>query len=89
MADILLNTDKDIQIENGDLVIGDSFQQEVGLIVQSNQGEWKNEPLVGSNLIELINSEASESEYKSKIKQALKLDNKELKSFIDGKIIVE
>ncbi len=87
--DILLNENRDIQIENGDLVIGDSFQQEVGLIVQSNQGEWKSEPLIGANLIELINSEASESEYKSKIKQALKLDNKELKSFIDGKIIVE
>lgn len=87
--DILLDENRDIQIKNGDLVIGDSFQQEVGLIVQSNQGEWKNEPLIGANLIELMNSEASESEYKSKIKQALKLDNKELKSFIDGKIIVE
>ncbi len=87
--DILLDDNNDIRIENGDLVLGDSFQQEIELILGSNQGEWKNEPLIGANLIELINSEVSELELKNKISQALKLDGKTLKSIENGKIIVE
>ena len=87
--DILLDEGKELKLNAGDIVIGNSFDQEAQLILGSNQGEWKNEPLVGANLIELVNSETLESELKSKIKQALKLDNKELVSFIDGKLIVE
>ncbi len=89
--DLLLDDNKDISFENGDLVLGDSFQQETELILSSNQGEWKNEPLVGANMIELINSELNQLTLKNKIKSALAFDNKTLKSidFNTNKIIVE
>ncbi len=51
--DILLDEDGDLLIVNGDFVIGESIDQEVGLILQSNKGEYKEFPTFGLNLIEL------------------------------------
>lgn len=46
MNDILINDENDINIINGDFDFGESEMQEVGLILQSTQGEWKANPLL-------------------------------------------
>lgn len=74
--DILLDENDDVRIENGDFVIGDSLDQEVGLILRMNKGELKEDPIVGCDLIRLINSNITESELKQIIKLQLARDGK-------------
>lgn len=77
MTDILLNiNDDDVTIANGDFAIGDSLDQEVGLILRMNKGELKEDPLLGTDLIRLINSNTSELEVKQLVKVQLARDGK-------------
>lgn len=77
MTDVLLNiNDDDVTIANGDFAIGDSLDQEVGLILRMNKGELKEDPLLGTDLIRLINSNTSELEVKQLVKVQLARDGK-------------
>ncbi|PIV17481.1 MAG: hypothetical protein COS42_04575 [Flavobacteriales bacterium CG03_land_8_20_14_0_80_35_15] len=77
MTDVLLNiNDDDVTIANGDFAIGDSIDQEVGLILRMNKGELKEDPLLGTDLIRLINSNTSELEVKQLVKVQLARDGK-------------
>ena len=74
--DIMLGEDGDLLIRNGDFVIGDSLTQEVSRILKMNKGELKSDPLLGCNMIELINSEASQTSIETVVKLNLKRDRK-------------
>ena len=74
--DILLDDQDRLRIENGDFVIGESTDQEVSLILRMNKGELKEDPLVGCDLIRLINSNTSETELKQIIRLQLARDGK-------------
>jgi len=80
MKDIMLDEDFDLLIENGDFVIGESFEQEVTLIVQSTKGEWKNQPLIGAGIADYL-LDNDFNGLKSEIKTQLKYDGKTLKNF--------
>lgn len=80
--DLLLDENKDIRIEAGDLIIGDSFIQEVGLILGSAKGEWKNEVLIGANLKALLKTKVDNSKIQQQIRLALEQDNKKLKEIL-------
>jgi len=77
MKDILLDKYYDLKIMNGDFAIGESEMQEVGLILQSVQGEWKESPVIGPNLFQLINSKNAQDEFIARVKLHLSLDNKD------------
>jgi hypothetical protein len=47
MKDILLNTELDLDIANGDLVVGESTVQHQQLLLVTSKGDWKENPLVG------------------------------------------
>lgn len=55
MKDIQLTNEYDLVVKNGDLVIGDSDEQHVELLLLSQQGEWKASPLTGCNLMRAKN----------------------------------
>jgi hypothetical protein len=74
--DILLDEDGDLSIVNGDFVIGESLDQEVAAILQLNKGDLKEFPVLGPNLVQLINSNTSAIELKQLIKTELKRDGK-------------
>ncbi|MCT4580846.1 MAG: hypothetical protein N4A35_05455 [Flavobacteriales bacterium] len=76
-TDILTDDTGDIAIRNGDFVIGDSLHQEVDTIVSLNQGELKQFPLIGPNIISMLKSSNIE-EVKRKLKLHLELDNKQV-----------
>ena len=80
MKDILIDTENDIKIINGDFDVGESEMQEVGLILQSTQGEWKQSPILGPNLYQYIKSKASKTEIDSQVRIHLAIDNKDFKS---------
>lgn len=75
--DILLTANNDLQILNGDFVIGESEMQEIGLILQSSQGEFKNEPLIGANLTTMIRGVENKEKIQRHISVQLELDGKD------------
>jgi len=87
--DILLDEFDDLLIRDNDLAIGDSLDQEVGIVLRLKQGELKSDPILGPNLIELIKSNATPAEIKNKAKLHLQRDGKnynEIKNQIISKI---
>ncbi|QQV91587.1 oxidase [Winogradskyella phage Peternella_1] len=91
-TDIVLDENDDITIVNGDFAIGESLTQEVGLILKANQGEWKSDPLIGANLIQLINSNVDDSKLKTRVKLQLQRDGKdynEIKDLINLKRVTQ
>ncbi|MCI2229590.1 hypothetical protein MC378_10460 [Polaribacter sp. MSW13] len=74
--DILLDETGDLAIANGDFIVGESLDQEVAALLQMNKGELKEYPIIGTDLIRLINSNTSAIELKQIIKTELKRDGK-------------
>lgn len=76
MTDILLDNEDNVRIENGDFVIGECIDQEVSIILRLHKGELKEDPVLGCDLIRLINSNIKETELKQIIKLQLARDGK-------------
>lgn len=47
MQDLLLDINMELDIKNGDFVTGESTEQNQKLLLLTNKGEWKQNPLVG------------------------------------------
>lgn len=75
-SDILLDDNDDLDIVNGDFVIGESTLQEVGIILRLNSGELKSDPVLAPNLIQLVNSASNNQEFEERVRLFLKRDNK-------------
>lgn len=75
--DILLDQDNDLQIMNGDFIIGESLMQEVGIILQMNQGELKSDPLIGANLTTRIRGVKDNLKLQRHIETQLEMDDKD------------
>jgi hypothetical protein len=75
--DILLDENNDLQIVNGDFVIGESLMQEVGIILQMNQGELKSDPLIGANLTTKIRGVQNDAKIRRHIETQMELDGKD------------
>lgn len=87
--DILLSSDIDIMLSNGDFVIGDSTMQNQYLILSSQKGEWKENPFIGAGIEDMLNDEGSEAYWKRRIAEELKrdgMDVKEVKIINNGQI---
>lgn len=74
MTDFLLNDDGDIRFENGDFVIRDSEAQDVELLITSSKGAWKEHPLTGVGIAQLIKTRATEVRIKRDINEQFMLD---------------
>jgi len=75
--DILLADDGDLQIANGDFVVGESLDQEVQMILEMAQGELKEDPLLGADLFRMVHSNATEGDLKQRVKLHLARDGKD------------
>lgn len=92
MKDILLNNDNDLLFANGDLATGNSLLQEVGLILELNQGELKPFPLLGASLVQLLKSKRKRSLIEGRVRIHLALDGKDynaMKEFIREKVVIK
>lgn len=83
MKDILLDdiTD-DLRIENGDFVTGESEMQEVSHIIRSEQGMWKENPVIGVGLRKFLKQKPRAEEIKKRIKVHLQRDEKDYDQII-------
>lgn len=87
--DIMLSGNDDLQIVNGDFVIDNSILQEVGIIIRLNAGDLKSDPVLGPNLIQLINAKEDPQEFEERVRIHLARDNKsyeDVKKLINVKI---
>ncbi len=87
-----LNRDKkhfDLRIEKGDFVIGDSNLQHAAHIIEAEQGQFRQYPLIGVGVIKMLNSTISGSE-KRKIQLQLESDGYKAKEirFEEGLLYV-
>ncbi len=82
-TDILIDATGDLAISGGDLVVGDSLNQRVALLLSLNKGEMKQHPLTGVGIDDMLLNETTAA-VKNEIRQQLKRDGLRLK-----KIIVE
>jgi len=76
MNDILLNEKDDLVFGNGDFVVGDSTIQDVSQLLRLNQGESKEDPIIGPGLIRLIKSKINISRLRALVKKHLLRDGK-------------
>ena len=75
MIDLLLDEDGDIQFdENGELVIGESEQQDVELILATRPGDWKEHPTTGVNIHQYIKSREAHATVAREVNLQLKND---------------
>ena len=81
MKGILLDENYDLRIENGGFVIGETIDQEVSIILQLNQGHLRHDPILGPNLIQLIKSNASQTEVQTRVKLHLERDLKNYEQY--------
>lgn len=92
MKDILLNSDNDLAFANGDLVVGDATLQDVGIILQMNQGELKSFPVLGASLVQLLKSKEKHSFIEERVRVHLALDGKDyhkMKEYLKEKSLVK
>lgn len=76
--DIMLGSDNDLIFRAGDLVIGESFEQEVKILIALSKGDLKSDPVLGCDIIRLMNSGTSNLGIIQKIKLNLERDNKQV-----------
>ena len=63
-SDIILDSDNDLLIQNGDLVVVDSNYQHIRHILESTKGEYKQFPTLGAGLTLMQNANITVSERK-------------------------
>lgn len=85
--DMILDEAGDLQIKNGDLVIGESTDQHQRLLLLATKGEFKQSPLTGVGLINFLNDE-NPGNLKTEIRKQITSDGQLIKSLKvkDGKI---
>jgi len=54
MNDILLNENFEPQLKNGDFCSGESLKQAQMLLLQTNKGEWKQNPTMGVGVVNYL-----------------------------------
>jgi hypothetical protein len=73
--DYLKTVNGDLLIVNGDFVVGESDQQHIEDIFITNQGEYKEWPLLGFGAINYIKSRVTDAEFKRDLKIQLAYDD--------------
>ena len=81
MQDFKLNKKSDLDIQNGDFVIGDTDQQNIELILLSHKGAFKEHPILGVGITDYIKSPEiiSRLRLENEINNQLEFDNFRIK----------
>ena len=76
-TDILLDERDDLKVVGRDLCIGASLTQEAEILLRLNQGELKNDPPLGPNLLQLVKEKPDEQAFKERVKIHFMRDGKD------------
>jgi hypothetical protein len=89
--DLLLTDGLDLAIQNGDFLIGESTEQHQRLLLESEQGEWRENPAVGVGLRSALLDDAPAVAVLATIQDQLDADGQdiaELTFSTDGKLFL-
>jgi mono/diheme cytochrome c family protein len=81
--DWLTDDEGNYLIKDGDFVIGPSEQQEVAEILEGHPGEWKEDPIIGAALTQMIKSKYDPARMRAVIKKQLARDGKDYEDYKD------
>lgn len=91
MIDVVLDENDDLLFENGDLVIGESTNQNIKQIVTANKGEFKESPEIGVGIVQMLNDEEYD-DILIEAKKNLAYDGMKVKNISfseEGKLIID
>lgn len=71
MKGILLGENNELIIENGTLKIAETTMQDAYVVLSANQGEIKNDPIAGVNLVRMIRAKYSREKMRKTIEVGL------------------
>jgi hypothetical protein len=74
MKDLLLDSNFDVLIENGDLVYGESTRQHQELLILTQHGEWRESPMVGIGAATWLDDELNGANLAAAIKAGFEGD---------------
>lgn len=74
--DILLDENDDLDIKDGDFVVGNSFRQEVYRLLSLSAGELKSDPILGPGLTRFTLANVNQNKLKSVVRKHLGRDGK-------------
>lgn len=66
---MLIDSQDDLKVENGSIKLGNTTMQNVYILFNMNQGELKEDPIVGLNLLKMIRG----GENKEKIRKTIEV----------------
>lgn len=69
---ILLDDDNDLKIEGGTMKIGERKMQDAFMVLSMNQGDLKEDPLAGVNLVRMIRGRENKEKIRKTIEIGLK-----------------
>ena len=75
--DMILDENWDLTFKDGDFAVGESTVQEVATILQLTQGDLKSDPVLGPNLVQLLNAKIGNDEFRRRVKIHLARDGKD------------
>jgi len=91
MTDIRLDENLDLQVQNGDFVIGETDKQNQQLIILANKGEWKEHPEVGVGIQNILSDE-NPNDVLIETKRQLEYDGMQIDNIsltAEGKLIID
>lgn len=68
MKGLVVTTDGDLNVTGRHLVVGDTLLQDASVVLQLKQGELKEDPLLGPNLLRLLRGKADKTEIERLVK---------------------
>lgn len=71
---ILLDENGELVVKNGSVVIGNTTNQEIHLIITMNKGEMRTHPLLGAGVYRLVKSRSTVTKIKRDIEEELRKD---------------
>lgn len=82
--DYKLGPDGDLIIRDGDFVFDEALDDDVDLLLLTNPGEVKADPLAGVGMLRMLRGEVSQEEIKKKVKLQLERDGKNYEEIREG-----
>lgn len=87
MNDILLTDDFGMFFRDGDFVVGESLRQTQMLLLVTNKGEWKQNPIMGIGVLNYIETHNA-GKLQREIRSQFSLDGMQVSSVnMDGSIL--
>ncbi len=82
--DFLLDDTGRLITRNGGIATGNSYTQEVALLMLTNKGELRHDPLAGCDLVRRTNSRLTQSELARIVRVQVERDGKQWSDVMNG-----